>query len=169
VAGDETHFEEATMNESERLAQQLDRALNGNAWHGPSWREALDSLGREAALKRPIPEAHTIAEIVLHATTWHDVVRRRIQGETPEVSDAEDWPPASLADEASWKETVRHLFESGAALRDTIAAFPPDRLAATRPGVDGTWYELVIGELQHVLYHAGQVALLAKSAARVAV
>jgi hypothetical protein len=88
--------EEATMNESERLAQQLDRALNGNAWHGPSWREALEGLGRDAALKRPIPEAHTIAEIVRHATTWHDVVTRRLQGETPEVSDAEDWPATSL-------------------------------------------------------------------------
>jgi len=35
--------------------------------------------------------------------------------------------------------------------------------------VDGTWYELVIGELQHVLYHAGQAALLKKAHARVAV
>src|SRR6266496_1112352 len=83
------------MNESERLADQLTRALNGGAWYGPSWREALEGITREAALYRPIPEAHTIAEILLHATTWHDVVRRRLEGESPEVSDTQDWPTAA--------------------------------------------------------------------------
>jgi hypothetical protein len=34
-----------------------------------------------------------------------------------------------------------------------------------RPDAEGTWYELAIGELQHVLYHAGQVSLLRKAGA----
>lgn len=157
------------MNESERLAQQLDRALNGNAWHGPSFKEALAGVGRDAALRRPVAEAHTIAEIVLHATTWHDVVRRRLSGERPEVTDAEDWPPSGIADEAAWQAVVQRLFDTGAALRDTMARFPAERLLETRPGVEGTWYELMIGQLQHDLYHAGQVALLAKAATKVAV
>jgi hypothetical protein len=33
-----------------------------------------------------------------------------------------------------------------------------------RPGMDQTWYAMLIGELQHVLYHAGQVSLLRKAA-----
>ena len=155
------------MNESERFANQLERALNGNAWHGPSWREALDGITRERALERPIPEAHSIAEIVLHATTWHDVVRRRLEGETPEVSDAEDWPTAKLADEAAWKAAVSRLFATGAALREKVELFPVERLHEKRPKTDDTWYGLVIGELQHVLYHAGQVSLLKKAGVRV--
>jgi hypothetical protein len=155
------------MNECERLAQQYERALNGDAWHGPSWREALDGVTREAASRRPIPDAHSIAEIVLHAGTWHDVVRRRIEGEVPQVSDAEDWPPARLADDAAWEAAKRRLFETGEALRETVAKFPVDRLSAKRPNTDGSWYELLIGELQHVLYHAGQVALLKKASVRV--
>ena len=92
-----------TMNESERLAEQLTRALNGEAWHGPSWREVLDGLGHRAAAHRPIAEGHTIAEVLLHATTWNDVVRRRLEGESPEVTESEDWPPAaSLDNDAAW-------------------------------------------------------------------
>jgi hypothetical protein len=157
------------MNESERLAQQYQRALNGEAWHGPSWREALEGVTREAALRRPIPEAHSIAEIVLHETTWHDVVRRRFEGESPEVTDAQDWPAARFTDDAAWDAAVRRLFDTGSALSETVARFPAERLEAKRPNVDGTWYELAIGQLQHVLYHAGQVSLLRKAAVRVEV
>jgi len=157
------------MNESQRLGDQLTKALTGDAWHGPSWREALEGVTREAALHRPIAEAHTIAEILLHATTWHDVVRRRLEGESPQLSDSQDWPPAAFGDEAAWSAAVANLFETGSALAATVGRFPAEKLHEKRPGVDGTWYELVIGELQHVLYHAGQVALLKKARARVAV
>ncbi len=156
------------MNESQRLADQLKRALNGDAWHGPSWRETLEGITREAALLRPIPEAHTIAEVLLHTAAWHDVVRRRLGGETPQITDAENWPPTNFSDEAAWKAAVKRLYESGDALIATVEKFPAEKLHQKRPGVDGTWYELIIGELQHVLYHAGQAALLKKAQAKVA-
>ena len=151
------------MNESERLADQIERALNGEAWHGPSWREVLEGIGRGAALQRPVPGAHSIAEIVLHATTWHEVVRRRLQGESPEVSEDQDWPKAAFATDQEWKDAVTRLFDTGRALRDTVAAFPPARLLEKRPNVDQNWYALAIGILQHDLYHAGQVGLLRKA------
>jgi len=158
------------MSESKRLADQLTRALNGEAWHGPSWKETLEGVTREAALNRPIPEGHTIAEIVLHATTWHEVVRRRLEGETPDISDAQDWPAsAAIPDDAAWSAAVARLFETGNALAATIGKFPAEKLDEKRPAVDGTWYELIIGELQHVLYHAGQVGILKKAHARIAV
>jgi hypothetical protein len=152
------------MNESQQLAKQLDLALNGGAWHGPSWRELLDGVTAETATRRPIAGAHSIAEIVLHAATWHDVVRRRIEGEAPQVSDEEDWPAVpSGADQTWWSAAVGRLLETGSSLAATMRAFPVDRLKEARPGVDDNWYGLLMGELQHVLYHAGQVALLKKS------
>jgi uncharacterized damage-inducible protein DinB len=157
------------MSESKRLAKEIEKALNGEAWHGPSWRENLEGLSREAATRRPIPEAHTIAEVLLHATTWNDVVRRRIQGESPKVSDAENWPVAAFSDDAAWSTAVARFFETGKALVATIERFPDARLEEKRPNVDGTWYELVSGQLQHALYHAGQVGLLKKASVQVGV
>lgn len=154
------------MNESNRLARELEKALEGDAWHGPAWREVLKGVTREAALQRPIPGAHTIAEIVLHATTWHEVVRRRLLGETPDVADSEDWPAVDLPTGDAWAATVGRLLETGQALRETIDRFPPERLHESRPRLNDTWYELVSGELQHTLYHLGQVGLLRKAAAR---
>jgi uncharacterized damage-inducible protein DinB len=152
------------MNESERLAKELEKALNGGAWHGPSWRELLAGVTREEALERPVAGAHNIAEIVLHVTTWQDVVRRRLQGDSPEVSDAEDWPRPALEGESAWQATVERLFVTARSLRETLARFPVERMQERRPGMDQTWYAMLIGELQHVLYHAGQVSLLRKAA-----
>jgi len=152
------------MNESEWLAGEMEKALNGGAWHGPSWREVLAGATRPAALHRPIADAHTIAEIVLHTTTWHDVVRRRLEGETPEVSDDEDWPAVNLPGEEAWSTAVGRCFETGRALCEKVRRFPAGRLHDRRPNGEGTWFELIIGELQHVLYHAGQIAVLRKAA-----
>lgn len=151
------------MNESERLAAEIGKALSGGAWHGPSFREALEGVDLAAAMRRPVADAHTIAEIVLHATAWHDVVRRRLQGENPQVTDEQDWPRVALADEQAWQAAVRRLEETGRALCDTVRAFPAEKLHEKRPSLDDTWYGLISGQLQHVIYHAGQVALLRKA------
>lgn len=153
-------------NDCERLAGQISLAMNGEAWHGPSWRDNLDGVTRAAALRRPVRGGHSIAEIVLHMTTWNDVVRTRMEGKTPNVTAALDWPKTARMDEKAWSAAVARLFESGDALAATVAAFPPEKLHRKRPNVSGTWFDLVLGQLQHVLYHAGQAGLLKKAGAR---
>ena len=90
------------MSESKRLADQFERALEGEAWHGPSWREVVQGVGAVDAVRKPVPDAHSIAEIVLHVTTWHEVAKRRLEGESPEVSPEQDWPVASFASDREW-------------------------------------------------------------------
>jgi hypothetical protein len=151
------------MSETERFADQLHRALTGGAWHGASWQEILAGLPREAALERPVAGAHSIAEIVLHTSTWLEVVRRRLGGESPQVSAAEDWPQADFPDEAAWSAAADKMLETGRELCETIRRLPAECLPERRPGLDDTWFGLIAGELQHVLYHAGQAAVLRKA------
>jgi hypothetical protein len=153
------------MNECQRIASQLERALNGGAWYGPSWREALEGVTREAAVRRPIADAHSIAEIALHTSTWQDVVRQRLRGEKPNVTDADDWKAAAVPNEAAWAALVASVFDTGRALKEEIERFPAEKLEEQRPGVNDTWYALIVGEMQHVLYHAGQVGLIKKAGA----
>ena len=149
------------MNDSESLVRQLDLAIHGEAWHGPSWKEILEGLTATDAGARPIEGAHTIFEILRHATTWNDVVRRRLEGEVPDVSDAEDWPGPVGAD--TWADAVARFFDRGVALRDTVARFPAERLHEPRATpATGSWSDLILGQLQHLTCHAGQVALLKK-------
>jgi DinB superfamily len=153
------------MNESERIAAQYEKALRGDGWYGQSWRELLEGLSPESALARPVGPAHSIAEIAAHAATWHDVVRRRLEGETPQVADDQDWPPVTGLAPGDWEAATRRLLDTGGALVETIRRFPPERLHEPRPGLTDSWYDLMMGELEHVLYHLGQVGLLRKGVA----
>src|SRR5439155_26197090 len=49
-----------TMTEIARILDQLKRAYEGNAWHGPSVREALEGVTAKQATKRPLSNAHSM-------------------------------------------------------------------------------------------------------------
>ena len=66
------------MTETFRLADQIRRAFEGNAWHGDSVLELLAGMSARTAAVRPIKNAHTIWEILPHIAAWDDAVRRRI-------------------------------------------------------------------------------------------
>jgi uncharacterized damage-inducible protein DinB len=159
-AADET---EARMSgEAKRLAEQHERAYAGPAWSGPAVIEVLRGVNAHKAFARPIERAHSIVEIVLHLATWEDAVARRIGGEDARPTDAEDWPVPGQPGEAAWKRALSVLEGRHHALQKALAALPEDRLEATAPGQEYTNYVMVQGAIQHLLYHAGQIAVLAK-------
>ena len=151
------------MNARAFILDQLERAHQGNAWHGPALREVLAGVDGTQAATHAIPGAHSIWEIVLHITAWEGAVRRRIAGESAKLSDAEDWPPVDDRSEAAWRAAVEHLEHSGRALRDAIAGTPEARLDEPLQTGDMTIAHLLHGVVQHDLYHAGQIALLRKA------
>jgi uncharacterized damage-inducible protein DinB len=150
------------MGEIERIGEQLRRAFEGDAWHGPSVLESLEGVTAAQAARRPLAGAHSIWEIALHIGVWEDVVRRRALGEKYQPSDEEDWPEVNATTTAAWQETVGRLKAGHRALREVIAAFDPARL--DQPLVPGgsTGYIQFHGAVQHDIYHAGQIAVLKK-------
>ena len=150
-----------------RLADQLERAFRGGAWHGPSLAEALAGVDAATATRRPIADAHTIREVVGHVSTWMDLCRRRIEGEaTGDVTAAEDWPQpgadGATSDEA-WREELRLLEERHRRLRATVERLDDDGLDDPVAGSDPTVRGLLLGILQHHAYHGGQIVLLRKA------
>ncbi len=150
------------MTEGERIADQHRRAYLGDAWHGPAVFELLRGVGATRALARPVRGAHSIWEIVLHLTSWERIVRSRFVGEPIEATDEIDWPRPEGSSKAVWDRAVQGLHEASEALRIVLARTTDDQLASLRPGAAGTYYELAHGEVQHALYHAGQIAILKK-------
>ncbi len=153
------------MTEIERIADQLRRAHEGEAWHGPALNEILDGVTAEAAARRPIASAHSIWEIVLHVGVWESVVRRRLSGEvTGDLPPEQDWPAVGEASEAAWKQALATLGRSYAELQKAVTRLADRQLAETVPGPGYTVYYMLHGTVQHALYHAGQIALLKKAA-----
>jgi len=152
------------MAESKRIADQLRRAFEGPAWHGPSLKALLADVTAEKAATRPIPGGHSIWEIVLHVTAWETIALRRLQGGAFEDPPGEvDWPPVDEVSEKSWQRTLDGLERSNVALREAIELIDDARLNDIVPVKNYSVYYMLHGVIQHDLYHGGQIAILRKA------
>jgi uncharacterized damage-inducible protein DinB len=150
------------VNECERIADQLRRSMDGDAWHGPALRELLKDVPPATAARKPARSAHSIWEILLHVTAWTDAVRRRLLGDPSRLTPEEDWPAVGNPTAAAWIAARDRLEQAHRRLLEEIANVPLDRL--DQPIVPGasSVYVTLHGLVQHHLYHAGQIALLKK-------
>jgi len=153
------------MSEATRIANQLRRAFDGEAWHGDSVFEILESVTAAQAAARPVKSAHTIWELVLHIAAWDGAVLRRLGGGAVELSDAENFPPVTDASDTAWRKALAEVRRVHEKLVEAVSALPDSRLDEIVPGKQGahyTFYYMLHGVVQHELYHAGQIALLKK-------
>jgi len=153
------------MTEIERILDQLKRAYEGGAWHGPSVREVVEGVTAQQAHARPLPNGHTIYELVRHIAVWEDAGRRRSEGDPADIaiSSPEDWPPPNDTSEAAWEQAKAALDRGHQALVEAITRVDESRL--DEPIVEGksSVYVTLHGVIQHDLYHAGQMAILKKA------
>jgi uncharacterized damage-inducible protein DinB len=151
------------MKETERIRDQLRRAFEGDAWHGPGVLELLENVTASQAAARPIAGAHSIWELVVHIQAWEGACRRRLQGDRAELPDEEDWTVINDTSDEAWEKTLNGLREGNQRLREAIAAVDDARL--DEPILEGmrSIYTTLHGAVQHDLYHAGQIAILKKA------
>ncbi|PYV97955.1 MAG: hypothetical protein DMG86_17420 [Acidobacteria bacterium] len=157
---------EPFMSETARLADQIRRAFEGDAWHGDSIKELLTGVTAETAAAKPIKDAHSIWELALHIAAWDDAVLRRIGGAAVELTRQQDFPPVKDTSPAAWRRALSYLDQTHSQLIKAVAAFPDSRLNDQAPGKTEDYYDfyyMFSGIVQHELYHAGQIALLKKA------
>lgn len=152
------------------LAALLRKGYFSDPWHGPATVDLLFDVPFAAAAARPIPDGHSIWEIVLHMTAWQREVIRRLGGAEPQSPEEGDWPPPPEFDQRSWDAARADLGASLEQLASAVAALSDKELRVLvgplrdpALGSGTTRAEMVAGVLQHNAYHSGQIALLRKA------
>lgn len=149
------------MNYKDHFSQ----VWTGPAWHGDSITELLEPVSAEMAGIRPVPELHTIAELVHHIITWRQFAIEMLQKNFAyrvEVNSELDWPTIEPCSEDHWKglrsqlETAQSRLEG---LLGTISNAELDTVAGDRPY---TVRVIIEGVSDHDMYHCGQIALVKK-------
>jgi len=159
--------------EISRIIDELAREHDGDPWLGSPLMHILEGITAAQASARPIANAHSIWELVLHMTAWKNEVRRRLAGGQAGTPEEGDWPPPGPSSEARWRDARVQLQKAHADLAAAVRALPESRLleptndARNRElGTGVSYYVLLHGIVQHDVYHAGQIALLKKAASR---
>jgi len=147
------------MRAIERILDQLNRAWGGPSWTGVDIRSLLDEVTDEQAHAHPLPNVHSIIELVAHMTVWMDVVAVRLGGDAKELTPEEDWRDVT---QLPWSQAIKGMENAVSRLSDRVARLSVDDLDRIVAGRDYTTYVMVHGVIQHSLYHAGQIAVLKK-------
>lgn len=157
------------MSEVHRILDELQREHEGDPWHGSPLRSILDGITHQQAASRPVPNAHSIWELVLHMTAWKGEVRRRLGGAPAGEPQEGDWPAIGEPTAQRWQAALARL---EAVHRNLLASirevaehklFEPTNDPRNRETGSGvSVYVLLHGIVQHDVYHAGQIALLKK-------
>jgi uncharacterized damage-inducible protein DinB len=161
-----TPQEQVSTSEVDRIRDQLRRAFEGEAWHGPSVLALLDGVTPQQAAAHPIQGAHSIWELTLHIAAWERACKRRLEGDPAQLTDQEDWPISDTS-EAAWEQTKQQLIDNHRELMDAIARVDESRL--NEPIINdanvpySSVYVTLQGVVQHDLYHAGQIAMVKKA------
>jgi uncharacterized damage-inducible protein DinB len=153
---------EEFMSKIDLIVDQLKRAFDGEAWHGPALMEALEGIDAETAAAHPLTESHSIWELVVHVAAWERVIIRRIQGEASTLTDEENFPRPAEVSEESWRRAVQALRDTHSELIRIASKLPESRLQDPAPGKDYDLEFMLLGAVQHAAYHGGQIALLKK-------
>jgi uncharacterized damage-inducible protein DinB len=152
------------MSELKRFQHEIRSAHAGEPWHGSSLKQILAEIDARAAAARPIPEAHSIWELVLHLTGWTREVTRRLKTGKRAVPDEGDWPAVPAQTAQAWAAAKQALHEAHEELIKTIETFPEPRLhQPIEKGKPTTYAQTLAGLTQHDAYHGGQISLLHKA------
>lgn len=151
------------------LADELSKAYNGDAWHGNNVLSLISGADPTKVFTHPIPNAHSIAELVLHLTAWTEEATERLSGQSAKEPKRGDWPSPVEQSENAWEFMVNDFKRANENLLMVVANLDGDswskeivdeRDPSLGTGVDHA--QLLNGLIQHHAYHAGQIALLLK-------
>ena len=151
------------MSQIDLIVDQLKRAFDGEAWHGPALMEILDGIDARTAAARPIPSGHSIWELLLHVAAWERVVTRRIRGDVLTLTDEENFGHVANMTEKAWREAVDTLRRNHSELVQAVSSLSESKLGAKVPGKPYDFLFMLLGAVQHAAYHGGQIALLKRS------
>lgn len=159
------------MDTNEQIAEltsQVEEYYNQKPWYGNSLLKILEDVSETDAFRQPSKDAHSIAELVSHLIYWRMALIKRLEGNLeykPSMKSEENWQPLEKLTAEGWAALKGRLNDSQDALVSLLKE-EDDTLLEKVYSEKATFRKLIVGVIQHDIYHTGQVAyvksLLAK-------
>src|SRR4029077_11560062 len=90
------------LSEAAGIADQLRRAFEGDAWHGPALLELLQDVDAATAAAKPLHNVHSIWELVLHIAAWDGAACHRLGRKKVQLTGVANFPVVPKPTEAAW-------------------------------------------------------------------
>ena len=148
----------------ENFVQQLKDNQDGSNWLDENFRKKLEHITSENAFVRPIPELHSIAELVGHILTWRVEGVKKLQGFKSKVTihSPENWRTNEELKQIGWEKLKSDLFGSQNEIINLLENKSDDFLEENDYVPGYSYKYLVEGLIHHDIYHLGQIGITLK-------
>ena len=146
----------------ESLIDQLERVFSSRPYFGSSVDKILDQLPLEKA-NNAYSGGHSIVQILQHIFTWRKFLVEQVRGNeayTFEIAVKDDWAPYRIESEAEWEGLKAAIRQTQQELIELLQEKTDGWLAEKPSGLPFTFEFMLLGGMQHDIYHIGQVNLL---------
>ena len=148
-------------NEINRIVKLFAELQHGDCWIGINFKEVLHEVNAAIAGADKLGRSNNIWQLVAHITYWRTSVVNRLTGSDNPPPFSDFLLPAELTEE-NWRQALHDFEAAYHLLRNAILNFKEDHLDHPSPKEGQSFYQLILGCLQHDAYHLGQMQLLKK-------
>ncbi len=148
-------------NEINRILKLYTDIQHGDCWIGINYKEAFHGVDGLMAQKNISGKTNNIWQLTAHITYWRSRVVNRLTGSDNPPPFPDFLLPNELS-EANWRQTLHDFEAAYHLLRNAIHHFKEENLEKPSPKEGQSFYQLLMGCLQHDAYHLGQILLLKK-------
>jgi len=143
---------------------QLKQNQYGESWLDESFKKKLETVTEENAFIRPIPEIHSIAELVAHILIWRIEGVKKLQGikSTITMDSPENWRTNGELKRIGWEKLKTVFFNSQTELIALIKNKSDDYLGENDYVPGYSYKYLLDGLIHHDIYHLGQIGITIK-------
>ncbi len=148
--------------EINRIVKLFEDLQHGDCWVGNNFKTTLHGVDALAAADSISGSSNSIWQLIAHIIYWRTTVVNRLTGSDNPPPFKDFLLPDELS-EANWKQTLHDFEAAYHALRNAIHAIKDEQLEKSSPKEGQTFYQVILGCLQHDAYHLGQMMLLKKN------
>ncbi|MFY0481179.1 DinB family protein [Flavobacterium sp. PLA-1-15] len=143
---------------------QLKDIQSGVTWYDDNFEKKLEPITNEKAFERPIPQIHSVAELVSHILVWRKALINKLNGHESDltIESEENWKSNEELKKIGWKKLKSDLRKSQNELIDFLADKNDDYLENNKYNGKHSLKYMVEGIIHHDLYHLGQIGITIK-------
>lgn len=144
------------------ISQLLDIQEKEN-WLDENFKRKLGSVEAEKAFERPLPELHSVAELISHVLVWRIESIRKLKGLDANltVDSPENWRTNDQLKAIGWLNLQKEFYQSIYTLIEMLSD-KEDTFLENKYRDGYSFKYLIEGLIHHDLYHLGQLGITIK-------
>lgn len=160
------HKEKSIMNNNKLIQNIISQLLDiqeRENWLDENFKKKIEGIREDKVFERPLPELHSIAELISHVLVWRVESIRKIKdmGANLTMDSPDNWRTNEQLKEVGWLNLKNEFYQSTYMLIEILE--DKDDTFLKKKYRDGYSFKYLIeGLIHHDLYHLGQLGITVK-------